>query len=176
MTVRAAAGGTPGGVVGTLAWPVTAPFDTERTLRFAASGGIQLAADSTYFVVFDVNGVIPSGTELASTLGAGEDAGAAAGWTVADTHLNRVRSASSWSTTFSQALKIGVNGDANTVPAPAAPSALVSNVYESSTGFPDLFAFDHAQAFSTGSSSAGYSLSSVDVLFAALTDADVCCV
>ncbi len=121
VTVNAASGGVPGAVVGSLAWPVTAPFDSERVLRFAASGGISLEANTTYFVVFDVTGFFPTGTVLASTEEHVEDSGAAAGWSVADTHRSRIRTSGTWSNTLTQSLGMGVNGEANTVSSSAAP-------------------------------------------------------
>ncbi|WP_419840451.1 choice-of-anchor R domain-containing protein [Candidatus Poriferisodalis sp.] len=113
VTVNADAGGFPGAVVGTLTFPVYTAFSSDQTLRFKApEGGISLAADTTYFVVLDSFQFGWSGfASLWRTTSDGEDAGAAAGWSIADTSLSRFWSnaVGGWSSE-SRSVTIGVNG------------------------------------------------------------------
>ena len=115
VTIQADAGGSPGAVVGTLTWPAFSPFtDTDTALRFTAPGaGIHLAASTTYFLVItDVTGSSNSGLTIRNTPSDSEDAGAAPGWSIADSRLQRVRtSTAAWSTS-SQTAKIRINGAA----------------------------------------------------------------
>ncbi len=118
VTVNAAASGSPGAVLGTLTPSSTGTFSTAQNLRFAApQGGIRLAADTTYFVVLDSIAGWTGSNNLRSTAADGEDAGGAAGWSIADTRLSRFRQISvGWGLTptdlSTNSLKIGVNGTA----------------------------------------------------------------
>ncbi|WP_419926238.1 choice-of-anchor R domain-containing protein [Candidatus Poriferisocius sp.] len=125
VTVNAAASGSPGAVLGTLTPSSTGTFSTAQNLRFAApGGGVDLAAYTTYFVVLDVTaGFGPTRNALRSTSSTAEDAGAAAGWSIADTSLNRTRSSGGAWSGYQQSLKIGVNGVA-LVPLVSAPSVV----------------------------------------------------
>ncbi len=112
VTVNADAGGSPGAVVGTLAWPAFTPFiNSAQTLRLSAPvGGISLAAGSTYFVVFDVSGILFNLHGVQTTASDGEDAGAASGWSIADTGLYRDRASDGSWTSWPASRKIGING------------------------------------------------------------------
>ncbi len=113
VTIQADAGGSPGDVVGTLTWPAFSPFTrTDTALRFTAPGaGIHLAASTTYFLVItDVTGTSNSGLEIRNTLSDGEDAGAAPGWSIADSRLQRARTSTAAWATSSLTPKIGING------------------------------------------------------------------
>ncbi|WP_419837574.1 choice-of-anchor R domain-containing protein [Candidatus Poriferisodalis sp.] len=125
VSVHAEASGRPGAVVGALTWPSFTPFTSSQTLRFAApAGGISLAADSTYFVVFDtdITGVLSGRHLILVEVSGGEDAGGAPGFSIADgSFLRTFIGAVAW-VANSGAWRIAVNG----VAVGAAPSGLVS--------------------------------------------------
>ncbi len=122
VSVNAAAGNVPGAVLATLAWPDFTPFralDPDQTLRFAApGGGVRLAADTTYFVVFDGTGISSSWVDnihnnVRATSSDAEDSGGAAGWSIADKTLSRYHHEVGWDTALHDpaiTLQIGVNG------------------------------------------------------------------
>ncbi|WP_419838332.1 choice-of-anchor R domain-containing protein [Candidatus Poriferisodalis sp.] len=135
VTVNAAVSGNPGAVLGTLTPSSTGTFSTAQNLRFAAPGsGISLAADTTYFVVLDsIAGWIGS-NNLRTSIGDGEDAGGAPGWSIADTSLNRFRQTSvGWAFTGDVSLRIAVNGTANAASDLLVSAPSVVNVREGQT-------------------------------------------
>ena len=110
--------GSPGNSIGTLTNPASLPKGADQVAQFTASGGgIDLAANTTYFLVIDVTG--SGGGGLGSvgvplTSSNAEDSGAAAGWSIADTGLFRAfNTTGAWSTSQSSR-KIAVYGYATT--------------------------------------------------------------
>ena len=100
--------GSPGSSVGTLTNPSFADSSTPQQLSFTTTG-IELAANTTYFVVFDLSAANAASSMRAIGHGS-EDAGAAAGWSIADTHLDRTHnSEGSWSSK-ANALAIRLKG------------------------------------------------------------------
>ncbi|MCY4574333.1 MAG: hypothetical protein OXF01_16235 [Gemmatimonadetes bacterium] len=94
VKVHAHSGGEgPGSVVATLTNPgslhsydphdLNTPAVSEALSRFTSTSGIQLAADTTYWVVIVVSANNANGGLVARTDG-NEDAGGAAGWSIAD--------------------------------------------------------------------------------------------
>ena len=83
VSVHADSAGAPGASVGALANPGSFP-DSSSAQTFAfTSDGVYLAANTTYHVVFDTS-TSNGGSALAFTNSNSEDAGAAAGWSIAD--------------------------------------------------------------------------------------------
>ena len=111
--------GHPNGLLYTLINPASIPADATAT--FIANGGVTVEAGRTYLVVFDYNKDLSSSDSPGwrTTDSADEDAGAAAGWTIANESLTRQRSATSW-TSSTDVFAIRVNGRA--VSPPAAPT------------------------------------------------------
>ena len=107
VTVRSANNsGQPGTSLGTLSTP-TVPNGGQHVLEHEATGsGIQLAADTTYFVVWPAVG---NGMGVTRVTSAAEDAGGADGWSIAD----ESRFGNSWSNWAGGSLQIRINGKVN---------------------------------------------------------------
>ena len=119
-TVRSDSGGSPDAVVGTLANPAYQQTLTDRVFSFAApAGGIALAADATYWLVLDSDGTLQGNHRVRATASDGEDAGAEAGFSVADTSASRPAgdSTDNWSS-VAESMKLSVRGSANPEPPP----------------------------------------------------------
>ena len=128
-TIREDNSGVPGAtIVGTLTNPSALSSTRQSHVLTAPGGGIDLAANTTYWVELVVNSV-PAGTdELHTTRGHtrshAEDAGAAAGWSIADhalarnRHLNQAWSITTPNHTIDRQLKMIIEG----YPIPAGPS------------------------------------------------------
>ena len=135
VSVNADAGGVPGTVLATLAWPAFSPSSSAQTLRFEApGGGVRLAADTTYFVVLDSTAAVPFATNEPNkwasifnfallTSADQEDSGGAVGWSIADEALYRASMLRPDQTrSYAGAvdsLKIGLNGGPSSVSAPS---------------------------------------------------------
>ena len=158
--------GSPGSTVaGTLTIPTSLSSSWENARFTATGGGFDLDPNTTYWVVFDA-AVGSTTTYFAATDSNDEDAGAQSGWSIADDGINRSASSTSWSGGGTNAsLMLALHGDAK-VPPPAAPmpgsGGLVSNTGQTRTGDPP-FSVDRAQAFTTGGSAGGYTLTGLDV-------------
>ena len=159
--IRSDSGGAPGAVVATLTKPGTIAAGTNSFTH----SGVALAANTTYWAVLDVTLVLlPGANTIQNTASDAEDAGGADGWTIADDgHYRTWNTSGAW-TSFSQSRKMTIHGTAvETVET----ETFVSNLGQTDWGSGSL-SFDHAQAFTTGSNSFGYSLRSVDVAFNAI--------
>ena len=101
--------------LGTLENPGTLPTATNALATFTApAGGLALAANTTYFVVFDV-ATASADTRLALTASGDEDAGAATGWSIADTSRQRLstetgNSSTEWAEVKGSTMKVAVHG------------------------------------------------------------------
>ncbi|MDE0195388.1 MAG: fibronectin type III domain-containing protein, partial [bacterium] len=155
--------GVPGTLAGTLTNPSSLPT-TWGNARYTTTG-IDLDAGTTYWVVIDLHSS-NSQTKLASTSSNGEDAGAQAGWSVADDILARTTDATSWSTTpaSTDSLMLSIHGRAkgdNPFRA-SAGGGLVGNTGQTSLpGGGVLLERSLAQAFDTGGHASGYKLTAV---------------
>ena len=117
------------------------------------TSGINLAADTKYFVVFQATDTgdrspvnLFSGTD-------GKDADSATDWSIANAAHTKSSSGSTWTLAATgQSLLIAVHGHAN---------PLVSNADQADGGNGSLN--DLAQAFTTGSHAPGYTLTGVDL-------------
>ena len=107
--------GSPGSTLGTLSNP-SSLTDGENSYS-AAGTGLDLAADTTYWLVVDVSQQDVTGTlNYQFTNTNAEDAGAAAGWAIADTVLFRAWNATVWPSASATELQMGVVGYAKSAP------------------------------------------------------------
>ena len=141
----------PGANLSTLTNPASLP-STAGLAEFTASGGIALAPNTTYWVMVDVD-TGDENTRLIGTRSYDEDTGAVAGWTIANTLLYRSNTSTGAWVSWDYLFKFAVHGYVN-------PS--VSNTGQTD-GSDDTLNNDHAQAFTTGSHAAGYTLTRVDL-------------
>ena len=148
----AATGGAPGSKLADLAVPAH-PIST-GSVSFAAPANTVLSASTTYYAVFYTVGAFDMG--LRFTYSDSEDAGSAAGWSIADgvreASADVPASTSTWSAQGTGSLKITVRGSAGSVQ-PASSNANLSNLTAQSspdsntfTALPLSPAFDAATA------------------------------
>jgi len=127
--------------------------------EFKASGtGIDLAANTTYYILVDL-GASDSTFTHTTTTSKSEDTGGANGWSIANSYYKRnVNNSGSWTEFITRILKFVVNGH----PKLPATSALIGN---NSQGDNSEFGFDadRAQPFTTGTNSTGYRLKNVQL-------------
>ena len=104
-------GGSPGSLEGALANPAGFPeSSSDQALRFT-SAGIDLAANTTYWLVFDMTGSTGNGTALGLTSSSGEDSGALPGWSIADSaHSRAWDSTGAWNEISSFVVQVGFGG------------------------------------------------------------------
>ena len=106
--VYTSSGGVPGTSLGTLTKPASFPVSaSDQTLTFTTAG-IELAANTTYLLVFDMTANEPH-THLRATASDSEDSGALTGWSINDTLLARTFDSTSWNIN-PPSLKIGLVG------------------------------------------------------------------
>ena len=121
--VHSDSGGAPGSLVATLTNPAYQQTNADRVFGFEApAGGVALDADATYWVVLDSDGTLSGNHRVRSTASGGEDADAAAGFSVADdSALRPATSTGGWSSS-SESMKLAVRG-AVKPPAPPMPES-----------------------------------------------------
>ena len=107
----AATNGEPGSKLASLAVPSTVGTGN---VAFYAPANTTLAASTKYFAVMYATGATEGHLRRSST--DGEDSGAASGWSIANTHYDRLTTDTNWTSSNTE-LKIRVNGF------PAAPAA-----------------------------------------------------
>ena len=160
-SIHADSGGSPGSSLGTLTNPASFPVSNlDQTLTFTSTG-IDLAANTTYFLVLDMN-TTTVGTALRVTGSDNEDSGHLAGWSIADDSLGRTSSTTAWLSPVQQSLKISLGG--------VSKPSLVSNFGQANGGTGNFVQHDHAQAFTTGANAGGYTLTGVDFSFPQIND------
>ena len=128
VTIRSDSSGSPGASLGTLTNPSSWPSTAGPGRHDAPSGGIQLKADTTYWLVIDTTGNTNGHTTQwlrYKTPDNGEDDDASAGWSIADGSLNRNWLLTSWDSDTTS-LIFEIHGYANPVPAPVLQSAAVN--------------------------------------------------
>ncbi len=106
-----ATNGEPGSKLASLAVPSTVGTGN---VAFYAPANTTLAASTKYFAVLYATGATEGHLRRSST--DGEDSGAASGWSIANTHYDRLTTDTNWTSSNTE-LKIRVNGF------PAAPAA-----------------------------------------------------
>ncbi len=160
-SIHADSGGSPGSSLGTLTNPASFPVSSsDQTLTFTSTG-IDLAANTKYFLVLDMN-TTTVGTALRVTGSDNEDSGHLAGWSIADDSLGRTSSTTAWLSPVQQSLKISLGG--------VSKPFLVSNFGQANGGTGNFVQHDHAQAFTTGANAGGYTLTGVDFSFPQIND------
>ena len=114
--VHSDSGGAPGSLVATLVNPAYQQTSADRVFGFdAPAGGVALEADSTYWLVLDSDGTLQGNHRVRSTASGGEDAGAEAGFSVADDSAERpATSTGGWSSS-GESMKLSVRGSVNPV-------------------------------------------------------------
>ena len=119
--------GSPDTSLGTLTKPSSLPTGSFQSAQFTASeGGIDLAANTTYFVVVD-SGESRSNTRLRTTSLSSEDTGGAAGWSIADNALFRDWSSSDGWTVHQFTRLVAIYGYAkSSASKPAKPTGLMA--------------------------------------------------
>ena len=150
--------GDPDSSLHVLTNPSSLTSDASNT--FSAPAGASLAANTTYAVVVE----IASGqnqTLLGRTTSDAEDAGAASGWSIADTRRLKLGSAAWSQPSASTVPLIAIRGAAIT------PTTFVSNAGQTAGGVTitvgGTIARKIGQPFTTGSNPNGYVLTGVDV-------------
>ncbi len=155
-TVTLRSGSATGTVLATLTGAATT--GTTVDVEFRAPDPVWLGTATTYWI--RVEG---GGGGLWETTANGEDAGSAAGWSIADGSQTRATATASFVDEATNSLQVQVNG--NIVPA---PSMLVSNVFtvtDGNSSTTDGRTSVVTQGFTTGGFEHGYRLYSVDLRF-----------
>ncbi len=126
--LEADADGRPGTALGTLTTSSTPAVGAFAQIEHTASGdGIDLAADTTYFVQMDVTNTASLHLLETTTSGA-EDPGAAPGWSLADGAIARSFTVTTFPATgnAAYALKIAIHGKSTDTTAPLLSNAKVA--------------------------------------------------
>ena len=170
VTLNAVSGSNPGSALCTL---VTPDLTSAAANTFAApSDGTCpiLQADTSYFVVVNRTAHTAGAIGFQLTTSDNEDTGGADGWTIENTTKEYDSTTSSWGTTTnSRALMIEVKGSEALPP----PIVLVKNTGQTSlSNTPQLTntTAKRAQAFTTGSHTAGYTLNSIGFGFGEIVE------
>ena len=161
-SIHADSGGSPGNSLGTLTNPASFPVSSsDQTLTFTSSAGIDLAANTTYFLVIDLSSA-ESASLMRLTGSDSEDGGGQAGWSIGDGFSRRAwNTTGAWST-FASSMKLSLGG--------VSKPFLVSNFGQADGGTGNFVQHDHAQAFTTGANAGGYTLTGVDFSFPQIND------
>jgi len=110
VSIHSDTNGTPGVSVGALTNPTLVNSSSASVVTFTSSGGINLAANTTYWIVFDSTSTGLATTALKNTNADTEDAGAASGWSIADTSHSRIATFSGGWTSYFGTKKLRING------------------------------------------------------------------
>ena len=165
VSVHEDSSSSPGDSVDELTNPDSWPSTAGLAQHDAPSGGINLAANTTYWLVFDVTANPSSSTSQFvryRTNSDFEDSGLWVGWSIGNGNRWRNWNATAWNALGTSSLLVDIHGYAVSPP-------LVSNLGQSSnpgiqgTTYDGNFTFDRAQRFTTGSNSGGYKLTGVDL-------------
>ncbi|MYA40875.1 MAG: hypothetical protein F4Z31_03835, partial [Gemmatimonadetes bacterium] len=107
-SIHSESSGSPGSSLGTLTNPAFTNSNSDQTLTFTSTG-IDLAANTTYFLVIDMSSNRGS-SDLRSTDSNNEDSGNLAGWSIGNNTLRRQwNSTGAWATA-AVSLKISLGG------------------------------------------------------------------
>ena len=107
-SIHSESSGSPGSSLGTLTNPAFTNSNTDQVLTFTSTG-IDLAANTTYFLVIDMSSNRGS-SDLRSTDSNSEDSGNLAGWSIGNNTLRRQwNSTGAWAT-VAVSLKISLGG------------------------------------------------------------------
>ena len=110
-------------ILGTLTNPTLSGGDNVFTFN-APGNGLDLDASTTYFVVIDVNTVLPACTiNVTNASSNSEDPGNASGWSIGDNGHYRSRASTGGWTSFDQSRRIAIKGYANSGGTTTTPNA-----------------------------------------------------
>ncbi len=140
--------GSPGTSLGDLTGPATL---VANAVNAYTTAGIALAANTTYFVLVDSSSTVIN--RLQNTTSDNEDSGGQSDWSIADGSVYRNRDNTGGWTDFDESRKIAIKGYAK--------DTLVSNTGQGNAGVINVSSNEFAQAFGTGSHTAGYDLDSI---------------
>ena len=115
VTIANDSNGSPGTTVGTLTNPASYVAGSNEFTHT----GLDLAADTTYFLVVDITGTGTGG--IRNTNSDAEDDGGSAGWNIGDSSLYRGRDTTGNWSTFAQSKKIRINGATKSTSTVSAP-------------------------------------------------------
>ncbi|MCY4304080.1 MAG: fibronectin type III domain-containing protein, partial [Aestuariivita sp.] len=104
----------PGMSLGTLTKPAFATSTSTLTAPFGSAAGIELAANTTYWLLFDMSTAVAD-ARLESTGSNDEDAGGAAGWGIGNGVISRTPGNGAWGTWIATP-RIAVYGDIKSPP------------------------------------------------------------
>ena len=114
VTVNADDPGRPGTILGTLSTTESIPVSTTTYGAVRFSGIVNLAANSTYWVVLDTDTFLDSRlTRISGTRSDNEDSGAFPGWSIGDVQLRRIsdqNTVDSWGDEITDALRMNLRG------------------------------------------------------------------
>ena len=114
VTVNADDPGRPGTILGTLSTTESIPVSTTTYGAVRFSGTVNLAANSTYWVVLDTDSFLDSRfTRISGTRSDNEDSGAFPGWSIGDTQLRRIsdrNTVDDWGDEITDALRMNLRG------------------------------------------------------------------
>ncbi len=132
----AGADGFPDSSLGTLTNPTTL---THEVNTFTASGdGIDLDADTTYFVVLETTSAGDRGPQVRFTASDSEDSGGATGWSIADRGVNKGSSGNWANNGVDINIKMAVHGHENEVDHPPSLSSARPGHGEAQAASPEL--------------------------------------
>ena len=131
VTVNANDSGRPGTILATLSTTDSIPVSTTTHGALRFSGIVNLAANSTYWVVLDANSFLDSRTtRISGTASDDEDSGALPGWSIGDVQLRRISdqiTVDGWGSEVTAALRMNLRGYGKDTTAPVLQSARVSS-------------------------------------------------
>ena len=102
-------GGSPGSSLGTLTNPAFTNSNSDQTLTFTSTG-IDLAANTTYFLVVDLSADHVQ-SAMRGTFSDNEDSGSLSGWSIGNDALHRTwNSTGAWGTSTTTVMKVSLGG------------------------------------------------------------------
>ena len=126
VSIRTNNSGSPGTLVGNL----TGPASLVTGLNGYTTAGIDLATNTTYFVLLDSSSA--SNNRVQNTTSNNEDSGGQSGWSIADGSVYRMRTSTGSWTAFDDSKRIAIKGYANSSTT-TAPAIVTNGVQVTST-------------------------------------------
>ena len=115
--------GEPGSSIGSLTDLSSRVSNSDQLVSFGHPFGIDLKASTTYFLVLDTSSSVHASTSVRNTASDAEDAGASAGWSIADNIQSRLDGTTGTWSTGAQSLKLRLSGVERRVGCATADSA-----------------------------------------------------